>query len=187
MGGNWFDYVILPLLIFLARIVDVSLDTIRVILVAKGYRKIAPFIGFFQVLVWIITITRIMANLDNWMTYIAYAAGFATGTYIGMRIEGKIALGYELIRIITRQTADSLIYTLRDLNYPVTSVRAMGRDGDVDIIFVVIQRKRIAEVTEIIKQFNPKAFYTIEDVRFVSHPVYMPRTGRLSRFRYRPM
>ena len=187
MEGNLFDYFILPLLIFLARIVDVSLDTIRVILVAKGYRRIAPFIGFFQVLVWIITITRIMANLDNWMTYIGYAAGFATGTYVGMIIEGKIALGYELVRIITRKTAEDLIETLRKLNYPVTSVRAMGREGEVDIIFVVLQRKRISEVTDIIQKFNPNAFYTIEDVRFVSHPTYVPRTGRLSRFRYRPM
>jgi len=187
MSGTLFDYVILPLLIFCARIIDVSLDTIRVILVAKGYRSIAPFIGFFQVLVWIITITRIMANLDNWMTYIGYAAGFGTGTYIGMRIESKIALGYELVRIITRRTAENLIDTLRRLNYPVTSVRAAGRDGEVDIIFVVLQRKRIAEVTEIIQKLNPNAFYTIEDVRFVSHPAYMPRTERLTKFRYRPM
>jgi uncharacterized protein YebE (UPF0316 family) len=185
MNGNLFDYVILPLLIFLARIVDVSLDTIRVILVAKGYRRIAPFIGFFQVLVWIITITRIMANLDNWVTYIGYAAGFATGTYIGMLLESKIALGYELIRIITRMTADNLIETLRKLNYPVTSVRAMGRDGEVDIIFVVLQRKRIAEVTEIIQKYNPNAFYTIEDVRFVSHPTNILRSNRLYPFRYK--
>jgi uncharacterized protein YebE (UPF0316 family) len=128
-----------------------------------------------------------MANLDNWMTYIGYAAGFATGTYVGMIIEGKIALGYELVRIITRKTAEDLIETLRNLNYPVTSVRAMGREGDVDIIFVVLQRRRISEVTDIIQKFNPNAFYTIEDVRFVSHPAYIPRAGRLSRFRYRPM
>lgn len=183
MDGNIFDYLILPLLIFMARIIDVSLDTIRVILVSKGYRSIAPFIGFFQVLVWIITITRIMANLDNWMTYIGYAAGFAMGTYIGMLIESKIALGYELVRIITRKTAENLIDTLRRLNYPVTSVRALGRDGEVDIIFVVLQRKRITEVTEIIRKFNPNAFYTIEDVRFVSHPTYMPRSERLYKFR----
>jgi len=80
----YFDYLILPLLIFLARIVDVSMDTIRMIFIARGFKKIAPLIGFFQVLVWIITITRIMANLDNWTCYIAYAAGFATGNLTGM-------------------------------------------------------------------------------------------------------
>jgi len=79
----YFDYLILPLLIFLARIIDVSMDTIRMIFIARGFKKFAPLIGFFQVLVWIITITRIMANLDNWTCYIAYAAGFAAGNLTG--------------------------------------------------------------------------------------------------------
>ncbi len=81
MEFSWFDFVILPLLIMMARVVDVSLDTIRVIMVAKGYRNLAPFIGFFQSLIWLITITRIMANLDNWFTYIGYAMGFALGNW----------------------------------------------------------------------------------------------------------
>ena len=80
MGTIWFDYFVVPLLILIARVMDVSLDTIRVIMIAKGYRRLAPFIGFFQVLIWIITISRIMANLENWTTYIGYAGGFALGT-----------------------------------------------------------------------------------------------------------
>jgi len=109
MEFTWFDFVVLPLLIMMARVVDVSLDTIRVIMVAKGYRNLAPFIGFFQSLIWLITITRIMANLDNWFTYIGYAGGFALGTYVGMILEGKLALGYELVRVITRVGATDLI------------------------------------------------------------------------------
>ncbi len=109
MDTWYFDYLILPLLIFLARIVDVSMDTIRLIFIARGFKKFAPLIGFFQVLVWIITITRIMANLDNWTCYVAYAAGFAAGNFTGMILEEKLALGVEMIRVITQRKADNLI------------------------------------------------------------------------------
>jgi uncharacterized protein YebE (UPF0316 family) len=186
MDNFWFDYIVLPLLILLARIVDVSLDTVRVILVAKGYRKVAPFIGFFQVLVWVITITRIMANLDNWLTYIGYAGGFAIGTYVGMRIEAKLALGYELVRVITRADASRLIESLLDRGYPVTTVSGQGKDGKVGILFIILKRRSIGEVVQLIKQFNPKAFYTIEDVRFVSNGIYLPRTENIQRTHYRP-
>jgi len=186
MDTIWFDYIILPLLILLARIVDVSLDTIRVILVAKGYRSIAPVIGFFQVLVWVITITRIMANLDNWFTYIGYDGGSAMGTYVGMRIEEKLALGYELVRVVTRADASKLIASLRDQGFPVTSVSGQGKDGEVGILFIILKRKSIGEVVDLIKQFNPKAFYTIEDMRFVSNGIHLRKTENKLRTRYRP-
>jgi len=186
MENLWFDYAVVPLLILMARVIDVSLDTIRVIMVAKGYRNLAPFVGFFQVLIWIITISRIMANLENWTTYIGYAGGFALGTYVGMKIEEKLALGYELVRVVTRADASSLIRKLRDQEYHVTFVHGEGKEGDVGIIFIVHKRKVIREIIELIKQFNPNAFYTVEDVRFVSNPEYMPRSRRLLRTRYRP-
>lgn len=179
MDSTYFDYIILPLLIFMARIVDVSLDTLRVIMVSKGYRRFAPYIGFFQVLVWIITITRIMENLDNWLTYIGYAAGFGMGTYFGMRLEEKIALGYELLRIITHTGADELVRALRKQGYTVTTVIGEGRDGTVGILFLILKRKVIKEVVALVKQYNPNAFYTIEDMRFVRDPQYLPPPKRL--------
>jgi len=178
MDGFWFDYIILPILILLARIVDVSLDTIRVILVAKGYRRYAPFVGFFQALVWVITISRVMVNLENWTAFIGYAGGFGLGTYIGMRIEEKLALGHELIRVITRSDADRLVGNLRDRGYRVTFASGHGKDGEVGILYIILQRKAMKEVIQIIKQFNPKAFYTIEDMRFVSNGQYLPRSRR---------
>ena len=178
MDSIYFDYIILPLLIFLARICDVSLDTIRVIMVSKGYRKYAPDIGFVQVLIWIVTITRIMENLDNWLTYVAYAAGFGMGTYIGMRIEEKIAMGYELLRIITRSEVDELVSVLRQKGYSVTSVVGEGRDGEVGIVFMILKRKVTREVIEIVNKYNPKAYYTIEDIRFVADPEYLPPAKR---------
>ncbi|HDR67781.1 MAG TPA: DUF2179 domain-containing protein [Bacteroidaceae bacterium] len=178
MDSFYFDYIILPVLIFLARIIDVPLDTLRVIMVSKGYRRLAPYIGFFQVLIWIITITRIMENLDNWLTYVAYAAGFGTGIYVGMVIEEKIAMGYELLRVITRAGADELIAALREQGYTVTVTIGEGRDGKVGIIFLYLKRKVIKDVIEIVKKFNPNAFYTIEDMRFVRDPEYLTSPKR---------
>jgi uncharacterized protein YebE (UPF0316 family) len=186
MENFWIDYVLVPLLILLARVMDVSLDTIRVIMVAKGYRRIAPFVGFFQVLIWIITITRIMAHLGIWTTYVGYAAGFALGTYVGMKIEGKLALGYELLRVITRADASKLIKELTDKGYHITFVDGMGKDGKVGILFIVQSRKVIKEIIGLIKQLNPNAFYSIEDVRFVSGSQYMPVPKRQLRTRFKP-
>jgi uncharacterized protein YebE (UPF0316 family) len=186
METVWFKYIIVPLLIMLARVVDVSMDTIRVIMIAKGYRKLAPFIGFFQVLIWIITISRIMANLEVWTTYIGYAGGFAIGTYAGMRLEGKLALGYELIRIITKADASALMKALVERGYHVTHVNGEGGHGKVGILFIVQKRKVIREIIELIKQINPNAFYTIEDVRFVNETEYLPPTKRQMRTRFRP-
>lgn len=170
----------------MARVVDVSLDTIRVIMVAKGYKRIAPFVGFFQVLIWIITITKIMANLGAWTTYVGYAAGFALGTYVGMVIEGKLALGYELIRVITRADASKLMKELTDRGYHITFVEGMGNEGSVGVFFIVNKRWVIKEIIELIKEFNPNAFYSIEDVRFVSNPQYLPQTRRQKRTRFKP-
>jgi uncharacterized protein YebE (UPF0316 family) len=183
MESPIFDYVILPVLIMMARIVDVSMDTIRVIMIAKGFRKYAPVVGFFQSLVWVITISRVMVNLENWMTYVGYAGGFAMGTYIGMRIEAKLAMGHELIRVITRADAGDLVENLRQSGYPVTFITGEGREGEVGILYIILQRKAMEAVVNIIKKFNPKAFYTIEDMRFVSNGTYMPRSRKLLRRR----
>jgi uncharacterized protein YebE (UPF0316 family) len=185
MEFTWFDFVVLPALIMMARVVDVSLDTIRVIMVAKGYRNLAPFVGFFQSLIWLITITRIMANLDNWFTYIGYASGFGLGTYVGMILEGKLALGYELVRVITKRGADDLINGLRGKNYSVTTVHGEGRDGEVGVLYVIIRRSALREVVGVIQQYNPNAFYTIEDMRYVSSHALLSPGRKRSRFRFR--
>ncbi len=170
MDSIYFDYIILPLLIFLARICDVSLDTIRVIMISKGFRKYAPYVGFFQILIWIITITRIMENLDNWFTYVAYAAGFGMGTFVGMWIEERIAMGNELLRVITKLPADNLIQALREKGFIVTVARGEGREGEVGILFLAVKRKVLNSAIALVKEFNPHAFYTVEDMRYVRSP-----------------
>lgn len=174
---NWFDIVILPVLIFFARIMDVSIGTVRIILVAKGYKKFAPLAGFFEVLIWIIAITRIVENLDNWICYFAYAGGFATGNYIGMIIEERLALGYEMVRVITKREADDLISELREKGYGTTSVDAKGNLGDVGVIYVIVSRKKLKEVIDLISRFNPRALYTIEDIRYVSKDIFFKSSG----------
>ncbi len=95
-----FNYLILPLLIFLSRVVDVSLGTIRIIFVSKGFKFLSLVIGFFEVLIWLVAINQIWGNFTNIWLYLAYAAGFATGNYVGIWLDEKISLGNVMIRII---------------------------------------------------------------------------------------
>jgi uncharacterized protein YebE (UPF0316 family) len=172
-------WLIMPLMIFLARIIDVSIGTLRIILVGKGIRKIATIAGFFEVFVWIIAIGQIMQDLNNIMNYFAYASGFATGTYVGMYLENKISIGKVIVRIITRRDASELLAYLAEGDYHLTSMDARGRFGDVKIIFLVIKRKEISGLVKVINQYNPKAFYTIEDVRFVNNNLDLPENKPL--------
>lgn len=168
-------YVIIPVLIFIARITDVSLGTIRIILVSKGLKKIAPVIGFFEILIWILAISKIIENLDNWICYIAYAGGFATGNYVGMLIEEKLALGNELIRAITKRDASDLVNELKENGFGVTFINAQGTQGEVGVLYVIVTRKKMNEVIEIIQRNNPKTIYTVEDIRYVNRELYFGR------------
>jgi len=138
------------------------------VFVAKGVRKLAAVFAFFEVLIWLFTIRQVLANISNPLHYFAYAAGFATGTFIGLLIESKMSLGNVIIRVIAVNGQSKLAGHLRDLGWRVTDIDAVGNDGPVRIIFLVVKRKEIVEVTKIIREFNPNAFYSIEDVRFVS-------------------
>lgn len=164
LDSNLYALVILPLFIFLARIIDVSMGTVRVIFISKGFKKYATIIGFFEVLIWLAAINQIMSNLTNYFYYFAYAGGFAMGTLVGMAIEEKISFGKVTLRVITRKDASELLEELRMNKYTVTS---LGADGKVKLILTIINRKDIKKITKIIKKHNPKAFYSIEDVRYV--------------------
>jgi uncharacterized protein YebE (UPF0316 family) len=163
--GELFQWVTLPILIFLGRIVDVTLGTLRIIFLNKGMRFLAPVLGFFEILIWIVAMGQIMNQLDNWITYIAYAGGFAAGNFVGMMVEEKLSVGINILRIITKKEHKKLISALRDAGYGSTSVDAQGEFGKVNILFTVVQRKNIRDVLLIMKEHAPKAFYTIEDVR----------------------
>ncbi|MBR3090684.1 MAG: DUF2179 domain-containing protein [Bacteroidetes bacterium] len=162
-----FDWVIMPILIVLARVSDVSVGTIRIIMIGKGYRKVAPFLGFIEIFIWILAISQIMQNLNNFVYYIAYATGYALGTYIGMGLESKLSLGNVVVRIIMDKHADDLIQVLKDNNHNFTVVDAEGKFGDVKIILMISQRHLLPETIGLIEEYTPHAFYSIEDIRDV--------------------
>lgn len=172
-----FSLVVVPLLIFLARIVDVSMGTLRIIFVSRGMKYLSALIGFCEILIWLLAIGQVMQNLTNWVTYVAYALGFATGNFIGLLIEQKLAMGNLIVRVVTRRDATELVKFLRQSGYGVTSVDAQGETGPVKVIFTIVRRRKLPEVIATIKRFNPKAFYSIEDVRFVHEtmPPVMPK------------
>ncbi len=170
--SNLFSYVVLPLLIFLARICDVSIGTLRIIFVSKGKKNVAPILGFFEVLIWITAISKIMQNLDNYINYIAYAAGFATGNLVGMIIEEKLAMGIQVIRVFTHLNGLDLVKSLNSNGFGATSVEAHGAIEKVHLIYTIVQRNELEKVLEIIDRFNPKAFYTIEDVKAVNEGIF---------------
>jgi len=171
-----FKFVILPALIFMARICDVTLDTLRIIYVSRGMKFAAPMIGFFEVLIWLMAISQIFHNLSNPVCYVAYAGGFAMGNFIEIILEEKMAIGTVVIRIITQKEAMQLIEILKTNRYGVTHVDAQGVTGPVKIIFTIVKRKDIDRVLKIVRTCNPLAFFTIEDVRSVRKGVF-PLTG----------
>jgi uncharacterized protein YebE (UPF0316 family) len=170
-----FTFIIVPLLIFGARICDMSLDTLRVIFMSKGIKYLPPFIGFFEVIIWLVAIGQVMNNLTNVVCYIAYGAGFATGTFIGMAIEEKLSLGLTSVRIITKKDPAELIQYLRAHDYGVTSINGEGGTGPVKMVFTIIKRKDLAHVVSMIKVYNPNAFYSVEEVKSVAEGVFPER------------
>jgi len=169
----WFAYLVLPALIFVARIGDVSLDTMRVIYINRGRKVLAPLLGFFQVLIWLMAISQILRGDGlNLACVFGYAAGFAAGNYVGMIIEEKVAAGLLAIRVITQQDAAELVSALRGAGYGATTIPAQGAEGPVDVVFVVIRRKHLDMILDAIREFNPRAFYSIEEVRSASGGVY---------------
>jgi len=161
-------YYFLPLLIFLSRIADVTLGTIRIIFVSKGMKYLAPLIGFVEVLIWLMAMGQIMQNLSDPITYLAYAGGFAAGNYFGIFLENKLAMGIVMLRIITSTNAENLIAHLRSLDYKVTNVTAFDNDGIVEVIYLPLRRREINDVLEVIQEHNPQAFYSITDTRNLS-------------------
>ena len=164
ISENIFSYVLLPVLIFLARITDVSINTIRIIYVLGGRRFTATMLGFFESFIWLMAIRQIFEHLDNWICYIAYPAGFALGIFIGMIIEERIAYGKVIVRIITRKDVKDLINFLNSKKFRYTHVNAEGPDGHENLVFTVLERESLEVLLYKLKDILPTAFYTIEKV-----------------------
>lgn len=124
-------------------------------------------VGFVESLIWLIAISQIVQNLSNWVSYVAFAAGFAGGNYLGMLIEARLAIGLLAVRVITQNDATDLVNYLRENKFGVTSVTATGISGQVKLLFSIIKRSNLDQFRQIVKQFNPEAFMSMEDVRSV--------------------
>jgi uncharacterized protein YebE (UPF0316 family) len=159
-----FSYLLLPFLIFLARITDVSINTIRIIYVLGGRRWTATVLGFFESFIWLMAIRQIFEHLDNWICYVAYPAGFATGIFVGMIIEERIAYGKVIVRIITRKDVNELIKFLNENKFRYTHVNAEGPDGHENLVFTVLERESLELLLYRLKAMLPTAFYTVEKV-----------------------
>lgn len=171
-----YPLITVPLFILLARMGDVSLATLRIILVSRGMRSVAPLVGFFEALIWLFAISQVMKNLDHWTSYVAYAGGFAAGTWLGIFLESRLALGLLAVRIITPEDAGDLIGHLRSHNFGVTDFAARGVSGRVRLIFTVIRRKDLQKVLDIVRETHPKAFISTSDVRSVAEGVIPQRS-----------
>jgi uncharacterized protein YebE (UPF0316 family) len=174
-NSDLFSYAIMPFLIFLARICDQSIGTLRIIFVSKGNRSAAPILGFFEVLIWITAISKIMQNLDNYVNYVAYAAGFATGNFIGMIIEEKLAMGIQMIRVFTTDRGMDLVGMLNRGGFGATTIEAHGSKEKIHIVYSIVHRNELGKALNVISTFNPKAFFTIEDIKAVNEGIFNPK------------
>lgn len=182
-GLDLYSYVYLPLLVFVARFVDVTLMTLRIIFVSRGKKNLAPLLGFVEVFIWIAVVTQIVRGANNIVAYLAYAGGFALGNYVGILIENKLAIGTLVVRVIVGKNAQTLTDELHAAGYGVTSVDGEGFMGPVKLIYTVIKRKDLVEVQRIIHENAPGAFVTVEEISQAEMGVFPP-SSRKNKRRY---
>ncbi len=168
INPSFFHWVLVPAMIFLARIVDVSINTLRVITMLNGKKWLSTTLGFFESLIWLIVISQILQNVSSWASYLAYAGGFAGGIFVGMKIENALAMGTVILRVITQKSADDLVDFLRSKKLKVTTIEAESNDGGVKVVFLIVKRKNLSSIINKVLEFNPKAFYSVENVKYVN-------------------
>ena len=153
------------LLIFCLRIIDVSCDTMRVIFAIRGKRVIAASLGFIQALVWIFAVANAVKHLNSVLHVLGYAGGYAMGTYIGVSLERMIAYGVATVRIVTKRAGLGIAAALREQGYGVTESHGVGRDGAVDVLNSVVQRRHLDDVLAVVTALDEEAFVTVEEPR----------------------
>lgn len=159
---------LLAIAIFLARVGDVSLGTVRTIVVFRGYAAVAAAIGFFEILLWVAAAGQVLTNLEDWYLAVAYAGGFAAGNYVGIHLEALLAMGDELVRIISFKTDGHLGRALRASGFePIRLSGEMGDDRPVEVLIVESSRRRMPKLVQLIREADPEAIFTINDIKRV--------------------
>lgn len=168
-----------PFVIFAMRVVDVSLGTVRVIVMMRGHRELAAVIGFLEVLVWVVAAGHALQYLGSPYHLVAYAGGFAAGTYVGVTVERFLALGTVVVRAILPDEADgSTVRSLREKGYVVTELDGRGREGPVDVINTVVKRGDAPGVVDLIEAHAPHSFITVEEIRTTRRGTLHPMRRR---------
>ncbi len=169
---DWYVWIGLPLMIFAARVCDVTLGTMRIIFTSRGMRNWAPVLGFVETFIWIIAVSSIVKHAQNVAAYIGYAGGFATGTFVGMMIESRLAMGTLTVRAIIRRDPKELLQNLLDAGFGITTVDGRGATGDVKIIYSTVKRADLPAVIDIFHRALPGAFLSIDEVRSTEQGVF---------------
>lgn len=157
--------VITGVLIFFARVADVSMGTMRMLMLVKGKRLPAAAIGFFEVIVYITALARVVNQLDRWEFLLVYALGFAAGNYLGIFLEERMALGYAGVQIVVQSESDSLAQFLRENGFGVTVGEGWGREGPKDILTVILPRRQMSKLMGLVTSHDSKSFTIVMDAR----------------------
>lgn len=174
-----YPYLLVPF-IFLSRVADVSLGTFRTIVIFRGHKFLASFIGFFEIIIWLVAAAQVLTNIDQWYLALAYASGFSVGNFVGISIESRFAIGNELIRCISFNR-DVLAGELRKEGFKVVSFDGdMGEDYPVELLLIVEKRRNISSLIQLIKTLDKTAVYSVSDVKSVYEgPDLLPRRSFL--------
>ncbi len=181
LGSDGWPALATALLIFVARFADVSLATMRIVFISRGVRRLAPFIGFFEILIWLVALSQVFQNLDRPLHYVAFAGGYAAGTWFGLFLEGKMALGVVAVQIISREDVGELVAELGRRQFGITTVAARGLTGRVRLLFSVIRRRDLARMLETVKEREPEAFVSVSDIRMASEGYFAPSSFGVER------
>jgi uncharacterized protein YebE (UPF0316 family) len=166
---------VLPLLVFVAELVVVTLFTLRVIFIARGKKVLAPLVGFFEVTIWLYAIGQVMKNLDDPACFMGFAGGFTLGNIMGMLTERWLALGTVVVRTITHKNAGELIRGLQSQHFGVTSMDAEGAMGPVKVVFTIVRRKELEGVLNVVRRFDPDAFYSVDELQETGPGIFPER------------
>ncbi len=158
---------LLYFLIFFAKVIEVSISTLRIVLINRGLKKLGSMLAFVEVLIWLYIVNAVLNDVtSDFFKVFAYCAAFACGNYIGVMLEEKLAIGMSVMEIFALDgMADAIATKLREEGYGVTTIDSQGKDNKVTIIKTFIKRKQIETVTQLIKDISPKAIITVEDVK----------------------
>jgi uncharacterized protein YebE (UPF0316 family) len=163
---------LIPFVIFVARIFDVSLGTLRMIMVIAGHRIISAILGFVEVIIWIVAAGNAVEHFNNPFAVLAFAGGFAAGTLVGMTIENRLAIGFRVVRVINPKPELDLAGAMRGDGFTATRLEGGGPDGPVEIVFLAVKRRAVPKLLERIGQVTPDAFMSVERAERVAGFVF---------------